>query len=181
MQIMAFDKRNTALREEFAQLLAVSFPDAYLDCPQEEVEKCLSADRVALAAITDGHLAGFIGAIPQYGETGWELHPLAVFPECQRQGVGKALTEALEKEVQSRGGITLYLGTDDEFGRTSLAEQDLYDGLWERIAHIRNLDNHPYQFYQKMGYSIVGVLPDVNGLGKPDIYMAKRLINFPAE
>lgn len=34
---------------------------------------------------------------------------------------------------------------------------------------------HPYEFYQKLGYSIVGVLPDANGFEKPDIFMAKRV------
>jgi aminoglycoside 6'-N-acetyltransferase I len=37
------------------------------------------------------------------------------------------------------------------------------------------LRGHPYEFYQKMGFAIVGVMPDANGIGKPDIYMAKRL------
>jgi hypothetical protein len=29
--------------------------------------------------------------------------------------------------------------------------------------------------YQKLGFVIVGVMPDANGPGKPDIYMAKRV------
>jgi len=29
--------------------------------------------------------------------------------------------------------------------------------------------------YQKCGFVIVGVVPDANGLGKPDILMAKRI------
>ncbi len=31
------------------------------------------------------------------------------------------------------------------------------------------------EFYQKVGYTVVGVVPDANGLGKPDILMAKRI------
>jgi len=33
----------------------------------------------------------------------------------------------------------------------------------------------PFEFYQKCGFVIVGVVPDANGLGKPDILMAKRV------
>jgi aminoglycoside 6'-N-acetyltransferase I len=46
------------------------------------------------------------------------------------------------------------------------------------IANIRNLDEnnpHPFTFYQKCGYRIVGVLPDANGPRRPDIFMAKSL------
>ncbi len=175
MEIFLFDRKNEGFRRELADLLIACFPHSYTDCAMEEVEKCLSDDRVAVMALTNGHLAGFVGAIPHYGVTGWELHPLAVFPEYQGKGIGKELVSTLETEVLKRGGVTLYLGTDDEFDKTSLSNVDLYDHLWERIANIRNLKKHPYEFYQKQGFQIVGVLPDVNGYGKPDIYMAKRL------
>ena len=36
-----------------------------------------------------------------------------------------------------------------------------------------------YEFYQKIGFSFVGVIPDANGFGKPDIIMAKRVANYP--
>ena len=43
------------------------------------------------------------------------------------------------------------------------------------VASIQNLRDHPYEFYQKVGFVIVGVMPDANGWGKPDIFMAKRV------
>jgi aminoglycoside 6'-N-acetyltransferase I len=43
------------------------------------------------------------------------------------------------------------------------------------LQTIGNLRRHPYEFYQKLGYVIVGVIPDTNGFGKPDIFMAKRV------
>jgi aminoglycoside 6'-N-acetyltransferase I len=44
------------------------------------------------------------------------------------------------------------------------------------VTHIKNLKRHPYEFYQKLGYVIVGVMPDANGLGLPDILMAKSVV-----
>jgi aminoglycoside 6'-N-acetyltransferase I len=58
---------------------------------------------------------------------------------------------------------------------TSLSQVDLYPNVVEHITHIRNIRRHPYEFYQRLGYVIVGVIPDANGLGKPDIIMAKRV------
>jgi aminoglycoside 6'-N-acetyltransferase I len=79
----------------------------------------------------------------------------------------------LEAQVRARGGTTIYLGSDDEDNMTSLSGIDLYPNVWEHIARIRNLKGHPYEFYQKQGYVITGVIPDANGPGKPDILMAK--------
>ena len=122
-----------------------------------------------------GQLIGFAGAIPQYGVTGWELHPLVVRNTCQRRGVGTAIVSFLEKAVTEKGGITIYLGSDDEFGKTSLSNTDLYVNTYDKINNIKNLKDHPYEFYMKIGYKIIGVIPDANGYGKPDIWMAKRL------
>ena len=59
--------------------------------------------------------------------------------------------------------IDIYLGSDDEFDKTTLAN-NLFDDLYSKIKNIRNLERHPYEFYQKIGYQIVGVIPDANGL-----------------
>ena len=51
-----------------------------------------------------------------------------------------------------------------------------YNGnVWEHIRNIQNLKNHSYEFYEKLGYKIIEVMPDANGIGKPDIYMGKRV------
>ena len=142
---------------------------------EQTVRLMTKKSRVAYAAFADNRVIGIIGAIPQYGFTGWELHPLAVLKEYQRLGVGSALVEALEREVANRGGVTLYLGSDDETGTTSLYGVDLYDDTFGKLANIKNIGGHPYPFYEKLGFKIVGVLPDANGIGKPDIWMAKRI------
>jgi aminoglycoside 6'-N-acetyltransferase I len=95
--------------------------------------------------------------------------------DCRRQGIGRALVADLEARVRERGATTLWLGTDDEDGRTSLAKTDLYPDPLQHLAAIRNLRRHPYGFYEKLGFVVVGVLPDANGFGKPDILMAKRV------
>ena len=71
--------------------------------------------------------------------------------------------------------MTLYLGSDDENGETNLSGRDLYTDIPGAIAGIRNLQRHPYEFYLKVGFRVVGVIPDANGPGKPDILLAKRV------
>ena len=51
----------------------------------------------------------------------------------------------------------------------------LYPDVLGHARGIRNLRSHPYEFYQKLGFALVGVLPDANGPGRPDIFMAKRM------
>lgn len=82
---------------------------------------------------------------------------------------------ALEARVRVRGGLTIILGTDDIAGQTSLAGVNLFPDVWPHIAGIQNPRRHPYEFYLRLGYVITGVVPDANGLGKPDILMAKSL------
>ena len=183
MQIITLGSHQKELIEQAAVLLVRGFqenwPESWpnLEAARAEVLESLQPDRIALAAIDDtGAMSGWIGAVYEYDGRAWELHPLVVDPERQGQGIGRALVEALEKELRHRGAVTVYLGSDDENDTTSLGGVNLYDDLWGKIAAIQNLKGHPYSFYQKLGYQIVGVIPDANGLGKPDILMAKRLI-----
>jgi aminoglycoside 6'-N-acetyltransferase I len=182
MQIIDLTLEKPELLEQAARLLVDGFrahwPNAWpdMESASEEVSEALEAGKIARAALDEsGNLLGWIGAIPQYETFGWELHPLVVTPHGQGKGVGRALVADLEEQVRQRGGITIYLGTDDENNMTSLSGVNLYPNVWEHIARIRNLKGHPYEFYQKQGYAIVGVIPDANGPGKPDIIMAKRI------
>jgi aminoglycoside 6'-N-acetyltransferase I len=147
-----------------------------LEEAHEEVLESLQPERISRIAVIDHQVVGWIGGQDAgYDGNVWELHPLAVNPHFRGQGIARALVADLEDRVRERGAITLQLGTDDEDYSTSLGGVNLYENLWEHIQNIQNLKNHPYTFYQKMGYTIIGVMPDANGPGKPDIYMAKRL------
>jgi aminoglycoside 6'-N-acetyltransferase I len=182
MKIITLTKEDKHLIQQAAQLLVDAFvehwPEAWpsLNEGLQEVHEMLEAERICRAAIDDGgKLIGVIGGIPEYDGHVWELHPLAVQPNMQGGGVGRILVEDLEEQVRARGGLTVTLGSDDEDDMTSLANVDLYDDLWDKIKNIRNLKRHPFEFYQKMGYVVTGIVPDANGPGKPDIIMSKRV------
>ncbi|NLG24810.1 MAG: GNAT family N-acetyltransferase [Clostridiales bacterium] len=160
-----------------AALLAQAFPHCYGEAGEawSEVLDCLDDGRVALVALCGGGVVGFGGSRPHYGGNAWELHPLAIDAAHRRQGVGRLLVAALERVAAGRGGRVMYLGADDEFGRTSLSDGDLFDHTPDKLARIENRGGHPYSFYEKLGYRVVGALPDANGPRRPDIWMAKRI------
>ena len=163
------------LVEGFAANSPHAWPD--LESAIDEVRESFEAGRISRVALDeDGMVLGWIGGISQYDGHVWELHPLVVRISLQGKGIGRALVTDLEERVKERGGLTIILGTDDENHQTTLAGVNLFPNVWEHIAHIRNVKHHPYEFYQKLGYVIVGVIPDANGPGKPDILMAKSLV-----
>jgi aminoglycoside 6'-N-acetyltransferase I len=182
MQIVDLRSGDEQLIQQVAAILVEGFkdhwPDAWPDMESavEEVRESFGADRISRVAIDDdGTVLGWIGGIIDYDGNVWELHPLVVISNHQGKGIGSALVADFEDRVRERGGITIRLGSDDEDDMTTLSGVDLYHNLWEQIANIRNLKRHPYEFYQKLGYVIIGVMPDANGTGKPDIIMAKRV------
>lgn len=143
----------------------------------EEVVMLMAAENICRVAIDEkGDVLGWVGGLPEYEGNVWELHPIVVRPDQRGKGLGKVLVTDLEEQVRQRGGLTIMLGTDDHSNMTTLGGVNLFPNIWENIAHIRNLKDHPYEFYQKLGYVITGVMPDANGVGKPDIYMAKSLV-----
>ncbi len=182
MQILDFPADDADALRQAALLLVEGFkthwPNAWPDMESalEEVREALEPGKINRIAVDDdGTLLGWIGALPEYDGNAWELHPLIVHPAHQGRGIGRVLVADLEAQVRAHGGLTIYLGTDDEDGMTSLSQVDLYENTWEHITNVQNLRGHPCTFYQKMGFTIVGVLPDANGWGKPDIWMAKRV------
>jgi aminoglycoside 6'-N-acetyltransferase I len=163
------------LVEDFATDFPGSWPD--LESALEEVRESFAAGHISrIAQDEDGRVLGWIGGISEYQGHVWELHPLVVRISHRGQGIGRALVADLEERVKERGGLTIILGTDDLFEQTSLSGINLFPHVLDHLAHIKNLKHHPYEFYQKQGYVIVGVMPDANGLGKPDILMAKSLV-----
>lgn len=162
------------LVEGFAEHWPETWPDS--ESARRTVEESLAEERICRVALDDSSdLLGWTAAEPLYGGNVWELNVIVVWPTRQRRGIGRALIEDMEARVRERGGLTIWLGSDDEDAMTSLAGVDLYPDPLAHLAAIRNYKGHPYEFYRKVGFAIAGVLPDANGLGKPDIFLAKSV------
>ncbi len=182
MRIIDLTVENIQAVEQTAKLLVDGFRESgsaawtNFDDALLEVKESLLAGRISKVAIDEaGDVQGWIGGIEEYDGNVWELHPLVVRTDCRKQGIGRALVEDFESEVSRRGAALIQLGTDDENSRTSIGGIDIYPDVLEKLRTIKNLREHPFEFYQKLGFEIVGVIPDANGFGKPDILMAKRV------
>jgi aminoglycoside 6'-N-acetyltransferase I len=177
MRIIDLTPEDGSAVRQAAELLVDLLPEGWptMESALQEVCESLPPERISRIAVEGDVVLGWVGGLERYRGHVWELHPLVVRRERQRQGVGRALVADLEERVRERGAHTVFLGADDERGETSLAGVDLYPNPLEHLARIRNVRGHPYEFYQKVGYVIVGVVPDANGFGKPDIHLAKRI------
>jgi aminoglycoside 6'-N-acetyltransferase I len=163
--------------EQAAALLVGAFPrwTATLDAARDEVAEVLRPGHVCLTAKTGKSVLGWIGAIPSYSHA-WELHPLVVREDVRGRSIGRALVAALEEQVRLRGALTLYLGTDDDgpVPGTSAGGVDLFPGVASHAANLVVVD-HAAGFYRRLGFEVVGLIPDANGPGKPEVLLAKRI------
>lgn len=180
-QIVNISERND-YRLDAARILSTAFNDLGNDTwPDitsaiQEVDECIDGKNLCIGILIDNSLVGWVGLRPLY-KTTWELHPLVVKTEWQGKGIGSILLSELEMRAKQNGLIGMVLGTDDEHRRTSLSSIDITEeNIFKSITNIRNLNNHPYEFYKKMGFFIVGIIPNANGKNKPDIWMWKNLV-----
>lgn len=182
LEIVELSDKDEDYIRQAAEMLSVAFhwdnDWGTLEGALEEVHSVMEEGR-AFAAIEDGKVVGWIGGLVEYRGNVWELHPLVVRVDSRLGGVGRALVAHLEDAAREAGVTTIMLGTDDEDGRTNLSRiDDLYAELPDILNNVFSLDAanpHPVDFYRKCGYTVVGVVPDANGYGKPDIFMSKRL------
>lgn len=161
---------------ECAKLIMKYFKDfTDLEYTKQFVRGCINPSKISMIAVDNkNNVLGFICGIEQYNAHIWEIQPIAVNEDFHKKGIGTELIKKFEQEVIHRKGTTIILTTADANNETSIGGVDLYEDTFKKVESIKNLKNNPYEFYQKNGFKIVGVMPDVNGYGKPDIIMAKR-------
>ena len=172
MRIIEFAGLSPEQVDQAARVLGAAF--ANMDAQAEVASFVADTGRHALAALDGADVLGWIGWLEGYSHA-WELHPLVVDAQFQRRGIGTALVGELESRARAAGILTLWLGADDESGGTNLYGVDVFPSVLRHAAFAEQTTRHPIRFYRKVGFQVVGLLPDVNGFGKPDILMAKRV------
>ncbi|MBL8969922.1 MAG: GNAT family N-acetyltransferase [Myxococcales bacterium] len=179
--IVDLEPGRPELLEQAAAILVDRLPEGWptLELAREHIRELLDPARILRGFVRGRQLLGWIGGQEHYINHSWELHPLVVHAGHERRGIGRALVDDLEQRVRELGIHTMFVGSDDETGLTSLAGVDLYPDVLAHLTRLRDHGGHPFSFYQRLGYSVIGVMPDANGFGKPDIYLAKRLIPRP--
>jgi aminoglycoside 6'-N-acetyltransferase I len=143
---------------------------------RQEVLNSLGTDRISRVALdADGAVIGWIGAIREYDGLVWQLHPIVVDESKRRHGIGRGLILDLEAILTDRGALTLWAGSDDLAQETSLGGVNLYSALPKAFDEVTSWGTHPLPFYRRLGFQVIGVMPDANGRGRPDIFLGKRL------
>ncbi len=158
---------------------AAAWPD--LESAYVEVEDSLGEGRVSRIAVDDdGNVLGWGAAAQQY-DFAWELHPLVVARGAQGRGIGRALVADLERRIAAEGALTMFTGADDIAEQTSVGGRDLFPGVLRHAEALRTSRRHPAGFFRHLGYEVVGIIPDANGRGRPDIWLAKRVAPWSIE
>ena len=165
---------------EVCELLVHSFRDLSptwvptIDAARAKVIEALGPGMLSRVLLIDERVVGWVGARHDYGSV-WELHPLVVDEAMRGRGYGRALVDDVECLAADNGALTMLLGTSDEVGRTTLTGQDPFVDVITAFRDLKPTGAHPLGFWQRVGYTVVGVIPDAEGPGKPTILLAKRI------
>jgi len=178
---VCFINESKETMDQAVKILLETMPEADMwpDLDEEEaleaVEESISDENISIGIKVNNQLIGWVGLMPMYEKT-WELHPMAIMPKYQGKGYGKILLNEMEKIAREKGVIGIFAGSDDEANKTSLSEKEITGkNIFEEIKNINNYKNHPYEFYMRCGYSIIGIIPNANGVNKPDILLWKDI------
>lgn len=181
MHIEELHPTDGARIDAVAEILFVSFRDLSPDylptvaSARDAVVEGFGEGRFSRVLLDDDdRVLGWAGGEHNYGFL-WELHPLVVSPAARRRGCGRMLVRDVVREVAARGGLTLQVSTSDETDRTNLYGRDLYADPLAALRGMRSTGEHPIDFWMRVGFTPIGVMPDAEGPGKPSIYFAMRV------
>lgn len=147
---------------------------ASLEDAMDEIFESFEAGRHSRILVNEEQdVLGWIGAFEDLHM--WEIHPIVVAPEHRRKGYGAMLVNDIEVLADKAGATGIWAGTGDETGATSLSGKDIYADPLAAMADLTAEPGHPIHFWQKIGFTLVGVLPDEEGKGKPGIHFARRI------
>jgi len=169
-------------KEEAIKLLLETFPKANMwpDLDEKEaietVKELIVEENICIGLKINNELIGWGCLRSEYWGKTWELHPFAISTKFQGKGYGQILMGEIEIMAQEKGAIGIILGSGDEEKLTSLSEKEINEeNIFEEIKNIKNIKNHPYEFYKKCGFMIYGVIPNAYGVNKSSILMWKDI------
>jgi aminoglycoside 6'-N-acetyltransferase I len=129
--------------QEAATLLVSAFAEEWSETwptikqARNELEDSLGENHICWVTISESsELIGLVWGSAEYDGHAWELHPLVVYPDHRKKGIGSQLIRDFKNLVRASGATTIYLGTDDESGMTSLSSIDLYQDLFNALVSI---------------------------------------------
>ena len=178
-EIIDLSTADSDLVEHLANITSEAFkensPDwvPTIELARSQVTAATALGRLGRVVMEQGDAAGWIGLIK--GKRVWEIHPLAIAIEHQYKGFGHLLVEDVARLAKAAGAVTLFASTSDEVGTTNLFGVDLYADPAGSIRNIQATGRNPFKFWQNAGFTVVGLLPDAEGVGKPSIQLARRL------
>jgi aminoglycoside 6'-N-acetyltransferase I len=178
-EIIDLDTEDSILVEHLANITFEAFkenaPDwvPTIDLARNQVIAAGSRGKLGRVIMEQGEAAGWIGLIK--GKRVWEIHPIAIAIQSQYCGLGHLLVEDVARIAKSAGALTLFAGTSDEVGTTNLFGVDLYVDPGQAIVNIKATGRNPFEFWENAGFTVVGLMPDAEGVGKPAIQLARRL------
>ncbi len=126
-------------RSSYRENEKIGFPSSVVDCDDDTVAQWIQ-DRTVFVGAHDGEFVGAVQVIPRPDWKLPEIGRLAVSPDWQEQGIGRALLESAEEHVKSEGWGTVRLRT--------LSDHPFLEDWYRRCGYerigVRELDSHPY-------------------------------------
>lgn len=173
-------QEDAALLRGVADLLVASFPTIYGDDITQalaDVVQFAPEDRSLIARDSDGVPIGWLRVEHFRGQASAEIKLIAVAPDRRRQGIGRTLVMAAEERMRGAGCVTMLATAGDTRGRTSLYGLDVTEDAPGLLADFHCHADHPAGFFLRVGYRLVGILPDAYGPGKHDLTLARRIVD----